>query len=245
MSEVVWQDERHKFVWLGAGDPADEDGVPSNQYMIVDEDVAYLLDPGGHGIFERVYRNVTSFIRPDQIKGLFLSHQDPDVAAGLDRWLKHAPQAQVIMSGLWMRFILHYPLAEVPALYPIPDDGDAIELPSGSLLKLIPAHYLHSAGNFHLYDQRARVLFSGDVGTAATFVDPHLPVVEKFDEHVYLMEGFHKRYMACNAAIRRYLEQLKGLQIDVICPQHGAMFKGDDVKRFLDWLGRLNVGVDA
>jgi len=28
-----------------------------------------------------------------------------------------------------------------------------------------------------------------------------------------------------------------------LAPQHGRMFKGDDVKRFLDWFDALQVGI--
>ena len=33
-------------------------------------------------------------------------------------------------------------------------------------LRFVPAHYLHSSGNFNVYDPQARVLFSGDIGAA-------------------------------------------------------------------------------
>ncbi len=28
-----------------------------------------------------------------------------------------------------------------------------------------------------------------------------------------------------------------------MCPQHGGIFRGDDVPRFLDWLDKLEVGI--
>jgi flavorubredoxin len=33
------------------------------------------------------------------------------------------------------------------------------------------------------------------------------------------------------------------LDIDLLCPQHGAIYRGEDVKRFIDWFSRLEVGV--
>jgi flavorubredoxin len=33
------------------------------------------------------------------------------------------------------------------------------------------------------------------------------------------------------------------LDIDMLCPQHGAIYQGEDVKRFIDWFGNLQVGV--
>lgn len=246
-SEVIFDDGDHKFVWLGAGDPAHEDGMPSHQYMIVDHGDAYILDPGGHRVFERVHANVAKHVDPARVKGLFLSHQDPDVAAGIALWLEAHPTAQVMISGLWVRFLLHNPIGEIPEIFVIEDTGDELRLPSGNVLRFIPAHFLHSPGNFQLYDERSKILFSGDVGAAIVEVEARAPRVERFDEHVALMEDFHRRYMACNKAVSIYLKQLAGarIQIDTICPQHGAIMEGEQVQAFFSWLGGLDVGVDC
>ena len=244
--EVLWQDDHHQFIWLGAGDPTVEQGMPSNQYMVVDHDEAFLLDPGGYEVFGRVYGNATRFVNPRKIRGIFLSHQDPDVGGAIAKWVDVAPQAEVIVSGLWARFMLHLPLREVPRLLSLPDEGVVFRLPSGDVLQFIPAHYLHSAGNFHVYDSRSRTLFSGDVGAALMEVSSGVPVVSDFDQHVGSMIDFHQRYLACNKAKNSYLDRLAALgqPIERICPQHGAIFQGDDVQRLLDWLRRIDVGVD-
>ena len=244
--EVLFDDGKHQFVWLGAGNPADEDGMPSHQYMIVDDGDAYILDPGGHHVFDRVYANVLKFVQPEKIRGLFLSHQDPDVAAGMALWLEKQPKLQIMMSGLWIRFLLHNPVKGVPEFFPLRDGGDSLTLRSGNVLRFIPAHYLHSPGNFQLYDEASKILFSGDVGTAIVEVEKVAPRVRKFAEHAPLMEGFHQRYMACNKAIQIYLSKVAaaGIDIQMICPQHGAIFSGADVPRFFEWLGQIDVGVD-
>jgi flavorubredoxin len=33
------------------------------------------------------------------------------------------------------------------------------------------------------------------------------------------------------------------LDIDMLCPQHGAIFQGADVERFINWFAELEVGV--
>jgi flavorubredoxin len=70
-------------------------------------------------------------------------------------------------------------------------------------------------------------------------------IVEDFEEHAKLMEGFHRRYIASKKAIEFWLKLIEGLKIDVIAPQHGAIFEGENVKKFLNWLRSLDkVGVD-
>lgn len=244
---VLWEGGRHRCVWLGAGDPAVEADMPSNQYVVVDDGAATLLDPGGYHVFDRAVANVLRYVEPAAVEAILLSHQDPDVAGALALWVERFPAARVYVSGLWVRFLLHLPLDDVPAVAPIPDGGDVIRFRSGDALRVVPAHYLHSAGNFHFYDERSRTLFSGDLAASIATVEPSLPVVRSFDDHVHLMEHFHRRYLPCNAVKDAYLRQLDELDlaIDRICPQHGAVLVGEDVRRFFDWLSDLDVGIDA
>jgi flavorubredoxin len=56
------------------------------------------------------------------------------------------------------------------------------------------------------------------------------------------MEHFHRRWMPSNRAKNDWIRRVRQLDIDMLCPQHGAVFKGDDVGRFLDWFEGLEVG---
>lgn len=113
----------------------------------------------------------------------------------------------------------------------------------GLHLQAIPAEYLHSSGNLHLYDPNAKILFSGDVGAALLPAGDDAPFVEKFDRHIHHAEGFHHRWMRSNQAKRAWCERVSRLDIDRLCPQHGAIYQGADVKRFIDWFADLEVGI--
>lgn len=242
--QIIWQDEVHQFIWLGAGDPAEEKGIASNQYLIVDGGNGYLLDPGGYHVFDRVFENATRFVPHQDIRALFLSHQDPDICVSLVSWLEFCPEATVFVSRLWERFITHLAIPTDPRMQLIPDEGGSIQLPSGDRLMLIPAHFLHSPGNFHVYDPRARILFTGDLGAALVPEDKWSLYAEDFTEHVHYMEGFHRRYLSSTRALRTYLDRIRDLEIDCICPQHGCLINGDNVRQMFEWLAGLEVGID-
>jgi flavorubredoxin len=72
-------------------------------------------------------------------------------------------------------------------------------LPLGkSELWVLPAHFLHSEGNFHFYDPASRILFTGDLGVSMTTgQQAQLPVTD-LGSHIQRMEGFHKRYRVAN-----------------------------------------------
>ena len=59
------------------------------------------------------------------------------------------------------------------------------------------------------------------------------------------MEGFHKRYMASNAACRSWVRRVSTLDVETIAPQHGAVIRGrENVKKFLSWFEGLRCGTD-
>jgi flavorubredoxin len=126
---------------------------------------------------------------------------------------------------------------------PIPDPGMAIKL-GGLELQAIPAHYLHSSGNHHLYDPKAKILFSGDVGQPRCCRPTRTACyVEDFSRHIRHAEGFHKRWMGSDKAKRDWCERVSRLDIDMLVPQHGAIYQGADVQRFISWFAALEVGV--
>jgi len=227
---ILFEDETHKFVWLGLDESESERGVLTNQYLKVHNGNGYLLDPGGYFVFERVYENTKRFVKPERIKAILYTHQDPDVVGSMNLWLDVAPNAKFYISALWERFILHLGADLRERVVDIPDEGMDIDF-----IKAIPAHFLHSPGNFHYYDTYSKIYFSGDLG-AAVFKDRWYLFVEDFESHVKLMEWFHKRYMASKKAILAWLKRVEGLEIRVIAPQHGAIFEGENVRKFLEWV---------
>ena len=120
----------------------------------------------------------------------------------------------------------------------------------GLKLEAIPAHYLHASANFHLFDREAKVYFSGDVGAALLPGEHSIwvggqQVVESakaFDEHIQHAKFFHQRWMPSNAAKRDWIDRVRQLDIDYLCPQHGAIYAGENVQRFLEWFDGLTVG---
>jgi flavorubredoxin len=100
---------------------------------------------------------------------------------------------------------------------------------------------LHSSGNFHLYDEKAKILFSGDVGAAMLPPEANDLFVQDFDRHIRHAEGFHRRWMGSNDAKLDWCERASKMEIDMLCPQHGAIYQGKNVERFVNWFAELPV----
>jgi flavorubredoxin len=240
---VLYEDSDHKFIWLGWEEEEEEGLVQTNQYLIINKGKGILLDPGGVYVFPRVLAAVANYIDIDNIEYIFFSHQDPDVSSGLITWLENT-NAKIYISKLWIRFIPHFGYNSLRRTIPLEDKGGELTLGSGDKLLFIPAHFLHSKGNFSVFDTRSKILFSGDIGAAVFPKGQRYLFVENFENHVKLMEGFHKRYMGSNKVCKKWVNLVKPLNPTMIAPQHGAIFKGENVKKFLNWFENLSCGLD-
>lgn len=235
----LWTNGRRRWVVIARDPQGLEHLIDTNEYAMASDAEILLTDPGGFEVFPVVFAAFANELDAHKLHHIFASHQDPDVISSLSLWLHFNPQIKCHVSWLWQSFIPHFGGAR-ETFAPIPDEGHAIHV-GGARLAAVPAHYLHSSGNFHLYDAEAKLLFSGDVGAALLPPAASLFVTD-FDDHIRHAEGFHRRWMGSNDAKRDWCERVSQLEIDLLCPQHGAIYRGPDVQRFINWFAELEVG---
>jgi len=243
IGRVLYEDADHKFIWLGSERKYKKGLVQTMQYLIIDRGRGILLDPGGVHLFSRVVASLSRYISIDNIDYIFFSHQDPDVSSGIALWLG-VTKAKVYISKLWTRFIPHFGIVDTNRVIGIEDRGGSLTLPSGTELKFVPSHFMHSPGQFGAWDPRSRILFTGDIGAAVFHESDETVFVDDFEQHIPLIVGFHSRYIANNAVARKWCGMVEKLNPDMIAPQHGAVYRGKTVKQFLDWLSNLRCGTD-
>jgi len=233
-------DEAYQWVVMGRDPDKPEKIIDTNQYIIKDGKRTLILDPGGIEIFSSVLATSLSITKLEYITDLFASHQDPDIISSLGLWNEILPEIHLHVPKIWEGFIRHFSSGDVN-YQPIPDKGGILRLESAEL-HFIPAHYLHASGNFNVYDPVAKILMSGDIGAALEA--PGAPMfVDDFNAHKEHMQFFHKRWMPSNEAKIDWIRRVRELDIEMMAPQHGRIFRGDDVKRFLDWFEALDVGM--
>ncbi|MBU1238190.1 MBL fold metallo-hydrolase [Myxococcota bacterium] len=216
--------------------------VQSNQHVIIRGEEAIVLDPGGHKIYTKLFAGLTPVFPISQVKYIFFSHQDPDIIAAANGWLM-VTDAKAFISEIWLRFLPHFGIDSYVEnrISPIPDQGMKLSL-GGEDLLLIPAHFLHSSGNFMIYDTFSKILYSGDLG--ASLGAPY-QYVEDFNDHIQYIEGFHSRYLPSSKPVQMFLNTVKDLDIEMVAPQHGAIFRGKEtVHSFFNWLSTLKCGYE-
>ncbi|MDE3021209.1 MAG: MBL fold metallo-hydrolase [Pseudomonadota bacterium] len=242
----VFEQGSHR--WWMIYDQDERRVIDSNVYIMESNGQAIILDPGGFEIFPYVFTAMVEVVPIAAVKAAFVSHQDPDIASSLPLWNACNDQIQWHVPSLWEGFIRHYGALEA-VLCGIPDDGGELFI-GDRKLEFIPAHYLHASANFHVYDAEAKVFFSGDVGAAIlqpghdAWVNRRMggDEAKSFDDHIQKARYFHQRWMPSNEAKRDWINRVSKLDIQYLCPQHGAIYSGTNVQRFLDWFDGLNVG---
>lgn len=236
----LYQQGKHQWLCFGRDPDKAEKIIDTNQYMITNNNHSIILDPGGIEIFSQMLTSVLRYTKIDEIKALFASHQDPDIISSLGLWDQCLNNASLYSPKIWETFIRHFGMNNIN-FEGISDEGGKYNL-DGIELDFVPAHYLHSSGNFHVYDKRAKILMSGDVGAAMDDIDSPF-FVEDFEEHIPKMEYFHRRWMPSNRAKDEWIARVRKLDIEIMAPQHGSIFKGEQVDNFLNWFERLDVGL--
>jgi flavorubredoxin len=246
MAVELYNDGNH--VCLAFYDLVDEEhdhAVQCNQFLVADGGHGALIDPGGNLTYNALLMAMQRYFPSRELQYFLASHADPDIIASVNKWFVVSP-CKVLISALWTRFVPHFTTGRDIAgrIVGIPDQGMNIPL-GGMAIKAIPAHFMHSEGNFQFYDPVSKILFSGDLGVSLVAHDEAAKPVTDFDAHIQYMEGFHKRYMISNKILRFWANMVRQLDIEMIVPQHGQRFVGKAMcTRAIDWIETVPCGID-
>lgn len=233
----------HAFYDLVDDSPAG--AVQSNQFLIADHGHGALIDPGGNMTYSGLLMDMQQYFPSRDLDYILASHPDPDIIASVNKWFI-ASHCKVLISNLWTRFVPHFTNGKDISgrIVGIPDQGAQIALGQCKIIAL-PAHFLHSEGNFQFYDPIAKILFSGDLGASMVPHELAAEPVSDFASHVRFMEGFHRRYIVSRKVARFWANMVRQLDIEQIVPQHGSRFTGKAaVNDFISWVEGVECGVD-
>lgn len=222
----------------------ESEAVQANQFLIVNNGEGVLIDPGGNMTYNELSLTMRKFIAPGKLDYVIASHADPDIIASLDRWMS-STSAKLVISSLWARFAPHFcKMGKTDdRIIGIPDEGVRLRFGQTELW-LLPAHFMHSEGNFHFYDPISKILFTGDLGVSMLSGAEAARPLQSLVPMPPGMTPFHLRYMVSNKILKLWVRMVRGLEISMLVPQHGAPLQGQAIEEFLCWLENLSCGVD-
>lgn len=240
LRDVLYNDKKHYIIQLE--EYRSEESIQSNIYLIVNNGKGMILDPGGPKAYKHLLADVGGIVGYNGLQYISLSHQDPDILSGLAAWLM-TTKAKVLCPKAWEKFIPHLGLSSLSArrLNLVPDMGGIVKLEDAEI-QMLPAHFMHSVGMIHLYDPISKILFCGDLAVSIGTEDPY---VENFQDHIQYIDAFHRRYMASQSIVQTWVKMVRQLDIEVVAPQHGAIYKGKEIiEELFTWLENQECGID-
>ncbi|MHA1683233.1 MAG: FprA family A-type flavoprotein [Promethearchaeota archaeon] len=217
-------------------------GVSINSYVVKGDKIALidLVKAGGGGSSENLIDQLASIGVPyDKIDYLVFNHLEPDHTGYIKQMRILCPNAEILTSKKGV------PLVE--AFYGITEgvravnDGDEIDLGGGKKLVFYYAPNVHWPETMVTYEVNSKVLFSCDAfGSFGAFkgylFDDQIPEDDK-----ELFESETLRYYANIVAtfsnsVLKAIEKLGALDIKIIAPSHGLIWRTNPGKIINDYL---------
>ena len=245
--------------WVGAVDWAvrdfhgyvTPDGTTYNNYLIMDEQIT-LVDTVKDEFAWITIENIKELVDPSKIKNIVINHIEPDHASGLDRVMALVPDATIYITNKGKKGLdRHFDTSKWK--FNIVKTGDTLNTGKYNLL-FLETPMLHWPDSMMTYIKEAKLLISQDafgqhLATASRFDDEFIKISSsaKLDEAV--VEYYANILMPFGPLIKKKIADIQdlGLEIDMIAPDHGVIWRkdvGGILQRYLDLAGgKANLSV--
>ena len=241
-SHKIHSSANHQWVILGHDSERSARIADTNQVVLISDDTATLVDPGGIEVFPAYLSALTGLISIDKVTQLALMSSDPDAVSSLPLWRQVCQETIAISAPALLTDVIGHLDSECE-FDTIGDDGGILQLANDKVLHLIPAHYLHAPAAFSVYDPIAKLLYSGSIGSSLNTANSTGEfIVNSFDAHVNFLEDYHSRWFGSERARNDWLNRVSKFDIEHLVPHRGPAMSGDDVQSFLNWFGGAKIG---
>ncbi len=199
-----------------------ERGSTYNAYLIVDEKIT-LIDTVKYYLFDEMIERISKIVDPSKIDVIVSNHVEMDHSGGLPRIMEIAKNAKIITSPQGEKGLrTHY---KQDWNFQVVNSGDTVKIGTRTL-KFLLTPMVHWPDNMVCYSNEDKILFSNDA------FGQHIATPERFDDEYSLeiiIEQAKKYYanivLPYSAQVKKALEGASGLEIEVICPSHGFIWR--------------------
>ena len=209
------------------------DGTSYNSYIIKGSEETALMDTVDPDKTPELIKNLEK--AGGKIDYIIAHHAEQDHSGSIPDVLKHYPDAKVVCTPKCKTMLvdlLHIPEDKFMEV----NDGDVLSL-GDKTLKFIHAPWVHWPETMLTYLEEDKILFTCD------FLGSHLATSELFVEGDGKVYESAKRYyaeimMPFRTAIRKNLGKIEGLDMDMIAPSHGPVYKNPDfiINAYREWI---------
>ncbi|MEO0281175.1 MAG: FprA family A-type flavoprotein [candidate division WOR-3 bacterium] len=212
-----------------------ERGSTYNSYLIIDDKIT-LIDTVKHYLFDEFLSRIKDVIDPSKIDYIIINHVEMDHSGCLPKILRYAKNAQIITNPQGEKGLkLHY---GKDLNVKIVKTGDKLNIGKENLV-FVQTPMVHWPDNMVTYLENKKILFSNDA------FGQHYASFFRFDYENPLDEILYqaKKYYAnivlpYSQQVQTALNQLKDLEIKIIAPSHGIIWKeniSNILKEYQTW----------
>ncbi|MCX8093464.1 MAG: FprA family A-type flavoprotein [Candidatus Goldbacteria bacterium] len=207
------------------------DGTSYNAYIIQGTNKTALIDAVDPATIEQLFFNLKK-LNVKKIDYVISNHAEQDHAGGIPYVLKEYPEAKVVTNEKCKSMLMDLLLIPDDKFIVIKED-DKIDL-GGKTLQFFMIPWVHWPETMATYLIEDKILFPCD------FFGSHTATSAIFDEEHFYIPA--KRYYAeimspFRNNVRNNLEKVKKLNIEIIAPSHGIIYKNPKLimDAYADW----------
>ena len=204
-------------------------GVSYNSYILLD-DKTVLLDTVDKAVSHQFFENVEHVMNGRNLDYLVINHMEPDHCAEIQTIVNKYPQVKIVCNQKIQQMITQYFDFNLPEnQWQIVKEGDSLDT-GHHKLNFIFAPMVHWPEVMVTYDSVDKILFSADAFGSFGAIDGNIFADEVDFDHRYMDEA--RRYYTnivgkYGTQVQMLLKKTAGLDIKVICPLHGYIWRKD------------------
>ncbi len=242
--------------WVGVIDWAIRDfhgyvtpnGTTYNNYLILDEQIT-LLDTVKHDFSEIAIENIKSLVDPSKIKNIVINHIENDHSTSLGDIMHLAPNATIYISDKGKKGLDRF-FDTSKWNMKVVKTGDALNIGMRTLL-FLETPMLHWPDSIMTYVKEDKLLISQDAfgqhyASAARFDDEFLTCYSVSELEDAVKDYYANILMPFGVLIKNKIAEIRklGLEIDMIAPDHGIIWRKDPSRIINMYLDMANGKTD-
>lgn len=216
-------------------------GVTLNSYIVKGDKIA-IIDGviGWDGVPETLYKSLEEMdINPKEIDYVIVNHMEPDHSGWVENFKKVNDNFTIICTDKAAKLVTSFYGNE--ERIKVVKEGDTLDLGKGKTLSFHPTPNVHWPDTMLTYESNTKTLFSCDMYGAFGKIDEHYFDDELTAEEVEFFEMEGIRYFSNVMAtfvpmVRKSIQKTKELDINIIAPGHGPLYRQNPQKIIEDYL---------
>jgi anaerobic nitric oxide reductase flavorubredoxin len=235
--------------WVGAIDWGIRDfhgyitqnGTTYNNYLLVDDQIT-LFDTVKHNFDSETIGNIRKVVDPAKIVNVVINHIEPDHVSSIEAVMEQAPRATIYITERGKKGLDRlYDTSKWQ--FKIVKSGDTLNTGKHTLL-FLETPMLHWPDSMVTYIKEAKLLISQDafgqhIATTSRFDDEFIECHSLFELEDAIWDYYANILMPFGQLIKTKIADIvkAGLEIDMIAPDHGIIWRKDPgriIQMYLD-----------